>query len=721
VTLDNPAVPSSPVEGNSTDSTDSTDTAAEAPLVRLRHEAGLTAGRAMPLGSGAFQFGPLRTETDGLGAGEPEVVSFELVVEAPDRTSVLRGTEPVAVDGVLVTGAVAVKPGEVIQLSTDHFTVERLAVTSDQADPVRTASPDTAEAKIRVSSVRPPSVPDRRKLIQLFGLTVIFGVALGFLNPWLFALIAVGVLGLGFTMLRRHRRRAAATRDRKTDEAKAATHLGAELQRARTTASQELRARLPGPADITDLVTSPKLATSAFDGQLAVASGDLGWEPPIEDRGNPGWDYEAVVRRHDFLAAVPFAIDVYSGPVGIVGPRHAALASARHIVSAAMALNHPDQLSVELITNPENRDDWVWLDGAPHLRPSGQESTEFALRLFDGGPGNRQASNAVIVAESIDELEAECTTLLVIRSNGTAFAHLGEGVTATGLVPHGVTVKHAARLVSAMAENTDQLGMVSNDHPTPDHTTQDDVVIDLRETPGEAVLDLRLIPTAPDSSAPQQPRLPETDMLPTSYLFRASRYFVVGTPGPEVTAFVAAAAIRQATTHPNRPIYVLDRGDRALIRLAQLPSCRQYVAIDDLPAVRRLLDDIEEFMASQGSEETPPLLVAADLQYVLDFYRRCGQPTLVSRLQNVLRASSAVNLASSLPSDHSEGLERLTDEDMAVIYPPGKNPVPGEGVRMIDSKGQHQVDDSAMPSRDMTDSVAQIKWRRQREHAGSVK
>ncbi len=643
------------------DNTDGT-----APLVELRHEAGLTAGLVMPLAAGAFQFGPLHGRSEGLGTGQPEAVSFELTVETADRVLAARGTEPLAIEGRPVTDPVEVRPGEVIQLPTDHFTIEKriLDAASDAPSPLRVPPLPAIEAA------------EDNRLGPILGVVTIVGLALSIAWVGFLSLAVAGAVGLFFVALQRYLQSNRIENERAMMRSAVEASFIADLQQARSAAARTLRDAGPGPAGISDLVAGRRPRADDFDGQVSVASGDLGWSPTIDDRADSGWNHETIVSRFDFLPAVPFTVDIGRDTIGIVGPRQSTLAAARHLVTATLAMAGRSELRATVTATEPHRTDWRWLGnlGLPDL--VGQPA--FEIQLFDGVIPSRRSPGAVILAESVDDLGVDCDTTLIIGDDGTARAELSAGGSATGLVPHGITEAHAQSIAVSLARigrdvETADADMSLGATATETATRNGDLVIDLRDHAGTSA-------------------------------FLGERLMVVAEPGEQVTALVATSALEHAAVHPDCPIFVLDRGDRALIRLAQLPSCHRYVAIDDLVATAEMIQQIEELVAFDRADTA--ILIVSDLGRVLDFYRHAGVPELANRLESLLdQPTNLVNTtASTGPGMH--GLESLAERFRVWVFASADEPGATQGLRVVDEHGEHRVEESTLAGRDLTGSVA---------------
>ncbi len=643
--------------------------------VQLRHEAGLTAGLIMPLGTGSFQFGPQHTASEGLGSGEPEATSFQLTVEGADRIFAARGDEPLAVEGTPVLDRVQVRPGEVLQLATDHFMVDSTASTKDTSPPTQ----------LRVPPLPKVNDAGEQRWGLLLGLVAVIGLALvlALAGVGIVRLAIVVVLGLSIVAVARYLLSKRADEKRREQRAIVTESFTTDLRAARSAAARELRHAHPGPAGVSDLAAGRRSLVGAFDGQVSIASGDLGWQPRIDDGATAGWNHDAIVTQHDFLPAVPFTVDIDHDTIGIVGNRRSVLAVARHLLTATMVQADRSELRITISAADDRQADWAWLDG---FCSAGRWTHE--INVFDGVVPPRSGPGFVILAEADDELVVDCGTTLIVRDDGVAMAETQSG-SATGLVPHGITETHAQSIVAALAE-----------------VTQKDAAIG--DTPPVVVPPDDHAPIAPLTEMPAD--APTIDLTPERRASAgvAQRLMVVGEPGEDVVSLVASAVLDHASEHPDRPMFVLDRGDRSLIRLAQLPSCHGYAAIDDVPAATEMMERLEEFVAS--GREIPALLVVSDLGRALEFYRRAGLADPLGRLESLLDQRSRLVCATASTRPGTEGLEQLVHRFPVFVFASADDQGAAEGLLVLDSSGEHRVHDFSVAGLDLTDKVARMTF-----------
>lgn len=553
------------------------------PVVELRHEAGLTAGRTLSLGPGTFRLGPRRSSEGGLVIGAPEAISFTLIIDDDGNTTLEAGNEPVAVEGVVVDRPVQVESGDTIQLTTDQFVLRSLTETSRR----RTSTVITPR------TVAEPRLPSMIGWLCLFLAVAVCGLILGFIarSSW-FGLVLIGLGGIIATLIIRSRRQSRARREHTTQLANARSLFFHDIIDSRKTAAESLRVETNTPATVALRAEQSRQSTGAHL-YVAVASGDRSWNPPVVCHRETGWNHQEVVDELSFLPAVPFTIDLDTGPVALVGARPATLSMARHIVTTALVAE-PEGSGVSVSTLVPA--DWRWL-------PSAEPSILHVLDLVDG-PRN---ARTLVIAPSIEALgdTASFTHILEVHDNGRASIHQPGGVGGEGFIPHGITEQQAAKIHR----------LVAGSGP----------IIDLRNE--QAV----------------------TDLLRTDHdLLDADRLLVTGPNRSRTERVLATAALRQAARYPDRSIFILDRGDRALIRLAQLNACHRYVAIDQIDNVQFMMDELEAI--EREPSEHRVLFLAPSLWEATAFYRNTGRADLADRIDRVVERMELLPLAASSTS-----------------------------------------------------------------------
>ncbi len=115
---------------------------------------------------------------------------------------------------------------------------------------------------------------------------------------------------------------------------------------------------------------------------------------------------------------------------------------------------------------------------------------------------------------------------------------------------------------------------------------------------------------------------------------------ISGDNGPAPVAVLAGITID--LTRRGRPVnspvrvIVIDRSDRSLIRLRQLPTSAAYVTIDDIAGIERVLHDLDEHTDLEPRLPGLDLLVVNDLGRLLSFLSRSGRADLSLRLTRII-------------------------------------------------------------------------------------
>ncbi|MEZ5229643.1 MAG: hypothetical protein R2710_24165 [Acidimicrobiales bacterium] len=115
---------------------------------------------------------------------------------------------------------------------------------------------------------------------------------------------------------------------------------------------------------------------------------------------------------------------------------------------------------------------------------------------------------------------------------------------------------------------------------------------------------------------------------------------ISGDAGPTPVGVLAGLSIDLSKRglpvgHPVR-VTVIDRSDRSLIRLRQLPTIDSYVTIDDLDGIDRLLEQLDERTLLEPRVTGLDLLVINELARLLDFLTRTGRADLAQRLGDLV-------------------------------------------------------------------------------------
>ena len=424
--------------------------------------------------------------------------------------------------------------------------------------------------------------------LLFFAAVAVFGLIVGFVRSSLFGLVLIGLGGIVGTLIVRSRRHRQDHHEHTTQISNARSLFFNEIVESRRAAADSLRSEANTPATVARRAALPPKPSGSHL-HITVASGDRSWEPPIICHDDPGWDHQLVVDELSFLPAIPLTIDLDTGPIAVVGPRRATLAVARHIATTALVASPPNTGVSISTTIPA---DWRWLP--PAAAPT--------LRILDNTTG-QLGGRTVVLAASLKALgdSAAFTHIVHVHDNGRASIRHPSGENSGGFAPHGITEKQGREIV-------------------------------------------RLI-SRPGTTAPQGPQAAISVQHSDHDILDSNRLLVTGPDRSLTKNVLASAALRQAARFPDRSIFILDRGDRSLIRLAQLDACRRYVAIDQISNVDFMVGELEAIETQ--SPDSRVLFLAPDLWEAIAFYRNSGRSDLADRLDELVARMEILPIAAS--------------------------------------------------------------------------
>lgn len=493
-------------------------------------------------------------------------------------------------------------------------------------------------------TVPPASLPSMTGWLWFFAAAALFGLILGFVRSSMFGLALIGLGGIVATLLIRSWRHHRAREQRATQLSNARSLFFHEIVDGRKAAAEVLRSEANTPATVARRAAQ-RPTPNGSRLYTTVASGDRSWQPPVVCHRDPGWDHQAIIDELSFLPAIPFTVDLDAGPVAIVGPRLAVLAVARHIATTALVAAPPNTgVSVQSVVPA----DWRWLS------PGGTP----ALRIFDG-VRSAPEGRTVVLASSLEALDAPYAFnhVVQIHNDGRASIRQPDGETGDGFAPHGITEKQAREIVRTLA--------------------------------GPAV-----------TSAP--PRQATIDLYRTDHgMLDADRLLVTGPDRSRTKNVLTTAALRQAARFPDRSIFILDRGDRALIRLAQLDACLRYVTIDQIASVEFMMSELEELEAQ--SPDNRVLFLAPDLWEATAFYRNSGRSVLADRIDGLVSRMEVLPIAASAAS-----LERVPRSSFLVWVNTDGVDLAEVQVTGNDATHHAHIDLTNLPGIDLTALVARL-------------
>lgn len=383
-----------------------------APVIELRQIAGLTSGAIMELTQDTYDF-----------AEGSESVGFSLSVDENSRVFVIPGAAPTTIDGAPIVEPTLLGSG-VLDVGTARFIArprtEQLSPTEHQA---RDHDIDQPDPHIIVPhDLVDVEEPDRR-------------------SRGLF----------------RRKKAPAAPTDAANWE------FMETIRDARSRVAARERHHQPDPTELALRVAhqAPSIGTRPFGHPLfatvSVMVADVPWLPDFDDiqaiPESVGFQLQPLLS----LPSVPVVADLMVGPLGIVGPRAAAMACARHVLISLYAAS-TDDLRLHVVTAVDQRDAWAWSRGIAPAAPLAMADNEQSVVLIDGMELFGEAGfehedaierrvSAVILADAVDQLPAYCGTVLQISDKGTGILtnHRGDMIHGT---PIGISTAIAEGLAA---------------------------------------------------------------------------------------------------------------------------------------------------------------------------------------------------------------------------------------------------------------------------------
>ncbi|MDH3295979.1 MAG: hypothetical protein OER95_16805, partial [Acidimicrobiia bacterium] len=220
--------------------------------------------------------------------------------------------------------------------------------------------------------------------------------------------------------------------------------------------------------------------------RFSVAYATIPWEPRFDNPELiPEILHEPIVDM-SLLPWVPVTANLLYGPLAIVGRRAARLAACRHAVLSLAALSVPGDVKFSIRADRTKSSSWNWCRALPPVMATGsngETSREvgYEVLIIDGDESleavtaglSERASPAatidddpdtldvadthpadgglIILAESIEDVDVPCGTVLQIHPNGTGAItnHLNETIQVT---PIGATEAFAHDMATRVAD-----------------------------------------------------------------------------------------------------------------------------------------------------------------------------------------------------------------------------------------------------------------------------
>jgi S-DNA-T family DNA segregation ATPase FtsK/SpoIIIE len=418
---------------------------------------------SLPTESASWDHCRLRREEDGLR-----------VVDGGSTNGTLVNGEPIAEDGVLVTGSATITAGGTVLLLRPSLeeTPAPPPGSLHNLTPAATAPfnrpprPGQAPAE---DPLTPPShrdVPPAGKFsyISVLAPLVMAAAMVVILRDLRFAMFAllspVMAVGMWFEQKRRHAR---GLKEEDQRFALALEEFEQQIGTAAVAESARLHRMIPDPATVVRRASLP--ATSLWQRRadsrdflaLHAGTGDVPWQPEVDRTGSR---LDAKVKdslTSARLPAAPVLVDLTdAGVVGIVGPREGALALARSLLAQAAVHVGPADLTVGVFCDAGRADEWEWASWLPHTRQAGSSTGERWMSM------HRETSLAMLRAlkDSVQELPTPAM-LVVLDSevltegrDSPARALLGMGRSEPGI--HVTPQRRASRVAGIVIATSEE-------------------------------------------------------------------------------------------------------------------------------------------------------------------------------------------------------------------------------------------------------------------------
>ena len=336
--------------------------------------------------------------------------------------------------------------------------------------PPRVVEPVEERAVLAPKPPSPPRDPEPLSfLLLLLPLPVGVIMAVVFQSPFflVFTLLSpVTAIGRSYDGKRKKRKQLAENEETMANDL---AEFVDQLDQRRSLAADRARQARPDLAGLAELARTghPDLWRSRSNHQdflqPVIGVGPTGWQPEI--LGDPATDaLKAAAADAAHLPMTPFTVDLLNGlALGIVGPPEARRSLAASVISHLMTEHGPGDVELALFLSEESTPSWDHLKWLPHVgdesgsprlaltpaeaehlagrvlperetklyRPADNElETPVPVVLVDADDMVRTgvrplasrfprvAGRAIVLAETIDELPAFCTTVVEIQPSG---------------------------------------------------------------------------------------------------------------------------------------------------------------------------------------------------------------------------------------------------------------------------------------------------------------
>ncbi|CAM5449020.1 FtsK/SpoIIIE domain-containing protein [Leifsonia shinshuensis] len=470
----------------------------------------------LPTESASWNHCTIEFEGDGVRIRDAGSTNGTVVGGEPVGSDGVLVTEAVTV--IVGGAALSVRPELAEPTATAPGSLRNLtpAATAPFNRPPRLGQ---AEAADPVLPPAPKEVPPASKfnLIAVLAPLVMAGVLVAVLGDLRFAMFALLSPVMASAMyVEQRRRRAKSLQEEEARFSAALADLRTELVEAAAVETRRLQESVPDPSIVLrrPALPSTRLWHRRTDQPdflaVQVGSGDVPWKPELDLRGVPRLDERVKdVLAECRLSAAPVIADLGgAGVIGIVGDRAGSLALARSLVLQAAVHCGPADLTVSVFCDDGREQEWEWASWLPHTRQAGssdgarwmshrREQSVAAIRaLLDGidglptptmlmvldsevltegrdaparellGHGRRtpegtpgsapsRAVSGIVIADSVDQLPAACTTVVEVGLDAACAVEHAGGDRVEQVILAGVGVEDAEGCARTLAHFED--------------------------------------------------------------------------------------------------------------------------------------------------------------------------------------------------------------------------------------------------------------------------
>lgn len=475
--------------------------------VTLTRIAGEGSGHQFELGPGTHDLGPDRAD------GRPRPVLRAVVGPGGVTVSPLAGPELLLVGGSPIGGATVPGPGQPIESADAAFLVGRgpaptpapLPLVEGGRVPVQRPPRRLGDTEpTRPARPEPPQAPQTAQpfswIIALAPIPIGIIAALFFSPFFLIFMLMTPILTVGrWFESRRRSARDGQRHDRELEERAVAYR--AALERWTKTLADGRRRQRPNLATLQAMAFGHRPGLWARRPEhhdfldLVIGLGDQPLDVDPLDQASLA-DAE---REFSHLRSVPIAVGLgHETAIGIVGSSDRRRAMANTFVTELAVTHGPADLSIGLLLDPEYRAVWDWTKWLPHLEdhrgfrrlandpddattllaalprpPAGRGAEPVALPavpvLVVDGPAflngdfvalstavRSGAAKAIVLADTVDELPAICSTVVDVGTSGRATAtSMGDGSRLGDILPTLLDADRAASIVRHLSAYRD--------------------------------------------------------------------------------------------------------------------------------------------------------------------------------------------------------------------------------------------------------------------------